>query len=195
MEKLIFDNKYTLNDEGIIRRARDGKIMKPSKLSNGYYNINIYTNGVQKSYPMHHLVYTTFKGEVAKGSRIRNIDGNKDNYCLSNLELVVNKNKLSPTIVGKRQKVNRVEVSEAEFDKLLKSSFQLVKENKKAVAIVFNLIELTSRLINDETFKMSLNEEISMPTDIIRMMEYDFEYIKMLLLDVATAKQFQIVLV
>ena len=87
-------NSITIGMYGqTIIRSRTNTIIKgyKGKRQNDYWRVILYKDGERKKYAIHRLVYETFVGEVPTGYQVNHIDENKDNNCLSNLNLLTAK--------------------------------------------------------------------------------------------------------
>lgn len=88
-------NNYEANTAGIVRNPRTGQVLRPIK-KRGYLYVNLYKDGVLKSYLVHRLVGMTFpdlvgwtedaKGRPFEELEINHKDENKENNCVENLE-------------------------------------------------------------------------------------------------------------
>ena len=80
---------YSVSTEGRVRKNSDQKVLTPSKKSNGYMQINLFTNdGRRKKEYVHRLVALTFLDNPNRFPEVNHIDGVRDNNTLSNLEWV-----------------------------------------------------------------------------------------------------------
>lgn len=85
-----FEN-YRANSNGDIMN-KFGKMLKPSKSSNGYMHVALSSNGEKAKHKyVHHLVWLTFMGEVPEGLLICHKDTNRENNSLDNLCLMTYK--------------------------------------------------------------------------------------------------------
>jgi len=91
---------YEVSSHGRIRRAKPGKhywdtyvgkILKPTKLKNGYEFIVLEVNGVRYGRSVHVLVANAFLGKRPKGKNVNHKDENKSNNMVNNLEWVTQK--------------------------------------------------------------------------------------------------------
>lgn len=103
-----FEGKYKISSEGIVFSflGLKERILKPRYDKRGYVQYILYFNGQKKSIKAHHLVFEHF-GEGKRNGRIVNIDhidGNKNNNCIDNLQLLTNRENLSK---GKLLKENK----------------------------------------------------------------------------------------
>lgn len=82
--------EYMINNNGNIKsmKLNKVKIIKPI-LINGYYKVNLSTNGIVYSNYIHLILAKSFLNYIPiKGLNIDHIDGNKLNNNISNLRIV-----------------------------------------------------------------------------------------------------------
>lgn len=72
---------YSISDDGYVKNNRTGKILKPSKTSNGYLKVSL--DG--KRLNVHRLVADAFLGHE-ETLQVNHKDGNKENNNVCNLE-------------------------------------------------------------------------------------------------------------
>ena len=79
---------FTVTKSGLIYDSSTGKEIKQNKDSDGYYQINIYTDTkLRTTVKIHRLVALAFLGKPAMTSlQVNHKDGNKENNHPSNLE-------------------------------------------------------------------------------------------------------------
>lgn len=80
-------DNYEVSDEGRVRNAKTGKVLKPSLDSKGYETVKVKSNGRRLTKRVGKLVADTYLGEDPTRPRIRYIDGNKHNNRPDNIEL------------------------------------------------------------------------------------------------------------
>lgn len=80
-----FEN-YEVSDEGRVRNAKSGKILKPSLDSKGYETVKVKKNGKQITKRVGKLVADTYLEKDPARPRIGYIDGNKRNNRPDNIE-------------------------------------------------------------------------------------------------------------
>lgn len=80
-----FEN-YEISDEGRVRNAKTGRILKPSLDKKGYETVKIKENGRQVTKRVGKLVADTYLDKDPSKSCIRYIDGNKHNNRPDNIE-------------------------------------------------------------------------------------------------------------
>ena len=71
-----------------IRNSKSKKIIKPRVNNKGYYYIGLYSNGIEKRYLLHRLIYNNLVGLLNPESIIDHIDNNPLNNSLENLRIV-----------------------------------------------------------------------------------------------------------
>lgn len=80
---------YSVSTEGRIRKNSTQKILTPSKMPNGYLQINLVTcDGRRKKELVHRLVALTFLPNENRLPEVNHIDGIRDHNTLTNLEWV-----------------------------------------------------------------------------------------------------------
>lgn len=83
---------YSISSEGRIIKNSTRKMMKPSVMSKGYMQINLFTNdGRRKKELVHRLVAITFIPNENHLPEVNHIDGVRHNNTVSNLEWVTRK--------------------------------------------------------------------------------------------------------
>lgn len=117
--------EYEISSDGRVRRVSKncgttvGKILKPTKLNNGYYKVALCRNSKRKEYLVHRLVAITFLGN-ADGMDVCHIDGTRDNNKLSNLRIDTRKGNMNDSrIHGTLIKGSRVGTSKYTEDFIL----------------------------------------------------------------------------
>ena len=78
--------KYDISNEGRVRNAISGRILRPGTNPKGYYIVTLYKNGIPHTKKIHRLVADTFYDRQEEGLEVNHIDGDKTNNSLSNLE-------------------------------------------------------------------------------------------------------------
>lgn len=79
-----YEELYEVSDHGNVKSLRLNRLLKPSKTTTGYRKIELYKNGVCKSFKIHRLVLYAFEG--VKSDLVNHEDGNRLNNHLSNLK-------------------------------------------------------------------------------------------------------------
>lgn len=78
---------YEVSENGDIRNKRNGKLLKWSKNSNGYYKVSLRKDGDIKQFYVHRLVGMMFvPNDDATKKEINHIDEDKSNNHYSNIE-------------------------------------------------------------------------------------------------------------
>ena len=78
-------NKLVKNKGNFKKKIKE-RILKPSKVYNGYLRLTLSKNGIHKNYRVHRLVAEAFIPNLNNYEDINHIDGNKQNNCIDNLE-------------------------------------------------------------------------------------------------------------
>lgn len=68
-----------------IRNSKSKKIIKPHVNKEGYYYIDLYSNGKRKQYKLHRLLFNNFIEDLGNNEVIDHIDNNRLNNSLENL--------------------------------------------------------------------------------------------------------------
>lgn len=89
---------YLIYNDGVIINSKKGNVLKPSKNQKGYLFVELSKNGYSKKFLVHRLVYETYIGIIENGLQINHIDGNKQNNCLKNLEVVTPKQNVQKAV-------------------------------------------------------------------------------------------------
>lgn len=71
------------------------KILKPTIIHNGYYQVQLCKNSIVKAYLIHRLVWETFNGAIPEGYELNHKSEKKSDNRLSNLNLVTHKENLN----------------------------------------------------------------------------------------------------
>ena len=108
MEQIIFienrafkqfrDTQYYCDNLGNIYSNFSQKILKPmlrGRENKKYFYIDINFGEGQKHYPIHKIVYETWKGEIPEGLQVLHKDDNSFNNALENLYLGTQKKNIS----------------------------------------------------------------------------------------------------
>lgn len=84
-----FNDKYEVNDEGIVRRKENKHVLKGC-ITSGYRSVKLtFSNSRQQRFYVHRLVAQHFiPNEDNKKTFVNHKDGNKLNNCVENLEWV-----------------------------------------------------------------------------------------------------------
>jgi len=87
MWKQIKDYNYEINERGIVRNIRTGKIRNSFKRKDGYIGIQLYNKKVL-NFQLHRLLAEAFIPNPENKPYINHIDSNRENNDLLNLEWV-----------------------------------------------------------------------------------------------------------
>lgn len=80
---------YSVSNQGRVKKNSDEKIMKPSKMRNGYMVINLFTgDGRRKKELIHRLVAITFIPNERHCPEVNHINGIRNDNRVENLEWV-----------------------------------------------------------------------------------------------------------
>lgn len=79
-------NLYSVSNKGVVKRNKDGKIMKQYLHPNGYMNVKLTYNGKQRNYKAHRLVAKAFLPNPDNLPQVNHKDENRSNNLVENLE-------------------------------------------------------------------------------------------------------------
>lgn len=80
-----YENVYFINEYGDLKNA-DGRLIKPQKRKDGYWQYQLSLNGIRKMHKVHRLVAKAFVDNPFKLNVVNHLDGNKANNYYKNLE-------------------------------------------------------------------------------------------------------------
>lgn len=80
-----YEEKYEVSNLGRVRNILKNKI-KNTRLNNGYVIVDLYKNGIRKTYLVHRLVATAFISNPNNYNEVNHISGIKSCNCSKNLE-------------------------------------------------------------------------------------------------------------
>ncbi|MEG2018479.1 MAG: HNH endonuclease, partial [Clostridium sp.] len=83
-----YEDRYLIEDSGVIYSLKTNKPLKPYKENNGYLRVGLWDGSCYKRFSVHRLVYENFIGKIDEGKQINHKDGNKENNSIENLEEV-----------------------------------------------------------------------------------------------------------
>jgi len=148
-EHPIWRGYYAKEDGNII--GRRGSPLKPIEHHTGYNVLTVRNKDIQKQYRWHRFVYECFNGVIYSDKLVINHkDGDKKNNCLSNLELVTQKDNTNHAFrnnlrVGKRGILSHfAESSEEEILEII----QMI-ENGYRNCEISNLLGIDFRRVSD----------------------------------------------
>lgn len=83
-----FEGLYEISNYGNVRSLKYGKIkyLKPAKNNKGYYQVQLWKNGILKNFKIHRLVANAFIENPNNYPQINHKDENKTNNKVENLE-------------------------------------------------------------------------------------------------------------
>lgn len=84
----IPDTHYSVSSEGRVRNDETGRIKALGKRHDGYYKVDLYSEGSRSSERVHRLVAQAFIPNPNNKPQVNHIDGNKINNSVENLEWV-----------------------------------------------------------------------------------------------------------
>jgi hypothetical protein len=79
-----YEGLYEVNEIGTVRRAKDGRALKP--YPDRYLRVRLYRNGKGIAYTVQQIVLESFQQRPDWATQVNHIDGNKHNNRLDNLE-------------------------------------------------------------------------------------------------------------
>jgi hypothetical protein len=83
-----YESLYEISSNGQVRNYKTKFILNTKPRNDGYIRIGLWKNKKQTYYYLARLVYENFKGITDMSFEVNHIDKNKNNNCLSNLELI-----------------------------------------------------------------------------------------------------------
>ena len=138
---------YSVSTEGRIMKNANRKIMKPSKMRNGYMQINLFTkDGRRKKELVHRLVALTFIPNDEKLPAVNHIDRVRDNNRVSNLEWVTHKENVAKSSAPKKIRVKHLKSGVvAEFDSIREACHHLSLTHSNVSACLHSYRQRTHR--------------------------------------------------
>ena len=97
-----------------IRNCKSKRVLKPT-INKGYYYICLYSNGKQKHYLLHRIIYNNLIEDLENNSVIDHIDNNPLNNSLENLR----KCSQSENIINSKRKTDFIEIDEKTQESLI----------------------------------------------------------------------------
>lgn len=98
-----------------IRNSKSKKIIKPRVNNKGYYYIGLYSNGCQKKYLLHRLIYNNLLGNLEDNDVIDHLDNDPLNNSLENLR----KCSQSQNLINSKRTTDFVEIDEKSQQSLI----------------------------------------------------------------------------
>lgn len=77
---------YQISSHGNVKNITTGRILKPSKQTNGYLIVSLSNNNIKTTKAIHRLVALAFISNPLKLPQINHKDENKENNNIKNLE-------------------------------------------------------------------------------------------------------------
>ena len=91
-----------------IRNSKSKKVLKPHVDNKGYYYVSLYSNGKQKNYLLHRLIYNNLIEDLKSTDIIDHINCNKLDNSLENLRIVTR----SENNINRKRKTDFIEIDE-----------------------------------------------------------------------------------
>ena len=86
-----YEGLYQVSNLGRVKRVKTGRVLKPSKHTEGYSMISLYKNSIKSTKKIHRLVAQAFISNTDSKSQVNHIDEDKTNNRVNNLEWVTSK--------------------------------------------------------------------------------------------------------
>ena len=86
-----YDN-YEISNQGNVRNSDTGRVLKPIKNRDGYYNVYLCKDGIKKALKIHRLIALHFIPNPDNLLYIDHIDRNRTNNSISNLRWISKSN-------------------------------------------------------------------------------------------------------
>jgi hypothetical protein len=84
-----YEGHYQVSNDGQVRSLKRGpRLMSQARSRGDYRQVNLYLYGRVKHFYVHRLVADAFLGPIPDGMEVNHKDGDKDNNCVANLEIV-----------------------------------------------------------------------------------------------------------
>lgn len=153
-----FEGIYKIGDKGTLLSFASGKWIARSNVNkNGwYFTVILRKDGQNYTFRIHRLVYEHFIGEIPKGHKwhIHHKDGNKQNNCVENLELLssaehYSKDKGKHTTVGMNyynQHIKPQKIVQKDLDGNFIAIYENATEAGKATGVcVRNILQVAMK--------------------------------------------------
>lgn len=120
----IPDFEYDITSNGVVTNLNDNKILKPFKVTNGYYRVCLKKNNKYYNLALHRLVLITFIGDYPKLD-VNHKNGIKTDNRIENLEWCTRSENIKHSFANKLQlpsrrkkvrQLNKINVIIAEFE-------------------------------------------------------------------------------
>ena len=137
-----YEGLYQVSSWGRIKRVTTGRILKTILGKDGYLQINLCKNGIQKRYKVHRLVAQAFIPNPQNKPQVNHIDEDKENNYVENLEWVTNQENMLHNELYKRCVEHaKIPVICLETNERFESITQLSKHLKLGVSTVSEKIK------------------------------------------------------
>ena len=166
-----FNNSHIISNYGDIKVIKTDRILKQRFDSDGYYQVNLYYNGIEATKKVHRLVALTFlPDDYKEGLVVNHIDGNKTNNFVGNLEwTTVQGNTQHAYDNGLEKKGydhgcakhyelydnNNVLVSQYE------NTFKLEQCTNKSRGVLNTLLKNNLKVVDSLNYKLTVNKELN----------------------------------
>lgn len=155
-----YENKYSIQEDGVIISHRENSPIKPSKNSNGYYKYTFTLNGKREQKLIHQVVAKHFLPNPYDYKQVNHKDGNKANNAVSNLEWISHEDNVQHSLeTGLRAGYMPYDVKLALLHKVLNGSQirQLAKEVGRREETLSGMLRRTA---DKENLRTEWNNEM-----------------------------------
>lgn len=90
-----YEGLYSVTEDGQVWSIGAKCWLKGEYSKEGYKRVSLSKDGLRKKFFIHRLVWTAFNGDIPKGLVINHLDQNRENNCLSNLEVITQRENLN----------------------------------------------------------------------------------------------------
>jgi hypothetical protein len=107
----VFDGSLSVSEQGLVLNNITGRLIGATGTGR-YPKISMSENGRAgpiRHIQIHRLVWLIYKGEIPTGFELNHKDGNKENRCLNNLELVSPKQNMEHAVINGLHKGKKAE--------------------------------------------------------------------------------------
>jgi HNH endonuclease len=133
---------YVFYSDGRVFSKKTGKFKSTRITNSGYLSIVLALPFGTKTISHHRLIYMAFKGKISSGLQVNHIDGNKQNNCIENLEVISPKNNTLHSLYSLKK--GCIKISKEDYDYILnntvlKRDCPLLKGNVKEMCERFKI--------------------------------------------------------